>query len=199
MKKISLLALGLLATLPFAASAAEGLSYSYVEGDYVRTPTDSRDGDGWGFKGSYAFTPNWSVFGDYSKQNADDNNSVFESSDFDVQQWGLGISYNHEIATSTDWVARASYRKLDLDTPNVNFDGFSVETGLRTAFGEHFEVYALAGYEDYSKKRGIDLDDTFYGRLGAQVKLNQNWGINGDIRMDGDGNKEWSVGPRFSW
>ncbi|RYE72858.1 MAG: Ax21 family protein, partial [Oxalobacteraceae bacterium] len=84
-------------------------------------------------------------------------------------------------------------------TPNINFDGFSVEAGLRNSFGEHFEVYALAGYEDFSKKRGVDLDDTFYGRLGAQVKLNQNWGINGDIRMDGDGNKEWSVGPRFSW
>jgi len=36
--KNSLLALGLLAALPFAASAAENLSYNFVEGDYVRTP-----------------------------------------------------------------------------------------------------------------------------------------------------------------
>lgn len=35
--KNSLLALGLLAALPFAASAAENLSYNFVEGDYVRT------------------------------------------------------------------------------------------------------------------------------------------------------------------
>ena len=34
MKK-SLLALTLLAALPFAASAAEGVSYNYVEGGYV--------------------------------------------------------------------------------------------------------------------------------------------------------------------
>ncbi|MGE8263843.1 MAG: Ax21 family protein, partial [Stenotrophomonas sp.] len=24
-------------------------------------------------------------------------------------------------------------------------------------------------------------------------------GINGDIKMDRHGDKEWSVGPRFSW
>ncbi|MFB0363861.1 diffusible signal factor-reguated Ax21 family virulence factor [Xanthomonas euvesicatoria] len=196
--KTSLLALGLLAALPFAASAAENLSYNFVEGDYVRTPTEGRDADGWGVKASYAIAPNFHVFGDYSKQNADDNN-VFENTDSDFQQWGVGVGFNHEIATSTDFVARVAYRKLDLDTPNINFDGYSVEAGLRNAFGEHFEVYALAGYEDFSKKRGIDIGDNFYGRLGAQVKLNQNWGINGDIRMDGDGNKEWSVGPRFSW
>ena len=197
--KTSLLALGLLAALPFAASAAENLSYNFVEGDYVRTPTEGRDADGWGVKASYAFAPNFHVFGDYSKQNADDNDSVFESSNSDFQQWGVGVGYNYEIATSTDFVALVAYRKLDLDTPNISFDGYSVEAGLRNAFGEHFEVYALAGYEDFSKKRGVDLGDNFYGRLGAQVKLNQNWGINGDIRMDGDGNKEWSVGPRFSW
>ncbi|HAI45793.1 MAG TPA: Ax21 family protein, partial [Stenotrophomonas sp.] len=35
--KTSLLALGLLAALPFAASATDGLSYNYVEGGYVNT------------------------------------------------------------------------------------------------------------------------------------------------------------------
>ena len=41
--KSSLLALGLLAALPFAASATDGLSYNYVEGGYVNT--DAKGGD----------------------------------------------------------------------------------------------------------------------------------------------------------
>lgn len=190
--KTSLLALGLLAALPFAASAAEGLSYNYVEGDYIKTDGDNSDADGWAVKGSYAFHPNWSVFGDYNKQTVDD-------SDVDVQQWRVGVGYNYEIATSTDLVARVAYQKFDPDSPNLTFEGVNAEVGLRNAFGPHFEVYALAGYEDYSKKRGVNPDGEFYGRLGAQVKLNQNWGVNGDFKLGKNGDKEWSVGPRFSW
>ena len=38
--KRSLLALSLLAALPFAATAAEGVSYNYVQGGYVATNGD---------------------------------------------------------------------------------------------------------------------------------------------------------------
>jgi Ax21 family sulfation-dependent quorum factor len=190
--KTSLLALGLLVSLPFAASAAEGLSYNYVEGNYTKTDASGGDADGWGFKGSYAFHPNWSVFGDYNKQTTDDT-------DVDVQQWRAGVGFNYEIARSTDLVARVAYNKFDPKGPNVDFEGYSAEVGLRNSFGPHFEVYALAGYEDFSKKQGVNPEGEFYGRLGAQVKLNQHWGINGDIKLGKDGDKEWSAGPRFSW
>ena len=71
MIKNSLLALGLLAALPFAASAADGLSYNYVEGGYVNTDAKGGDADGWGVKGSVAVHPNFSVFADYNKQESD--------------------------------------------------------------------------------------------------------------------------------
>ena len=45
--KTSLIALGLLAALPFAASATDGLSYNYVEGGYVNTDAKGGDADGW--------------------------------------------------------------------------------------------------------------------------------------------------------
>ena len=51
MKK-SLLALTLLAALPFAASAADGVSYNYVEGGYIAN--DALDSDGWAINGSGA-------------------------------------------------------------------------------------------------------------------------------------------------
>lgn len=189
--KTSLIALALAAALPFSASAAENLSYNYAEGNYVRSDADVGKNEGWGVKGSYGVLPNMHVFGEYSQQD-------LEASRNDFDQWRLGVGYNVEIAPSTDFVARAAYNRAE-QRHGLGFNGFSTEAGIRTAFGEHVEVFAMAGYEDYSKKRGINPDSQMYGRLGGQVKLNQNWGINGDIKMNRDGDKEWSVGPRFSW
>jgi hypothetical protein len=173
--KTSLIALALAAALPFAASAAEGLSYNYAEADYAKTDIDGGKADGWGVKGSWAFHQNFHVFGDFDRQEIDHTNARF--------------------------VARAAYQKLDLRYADLDFNGYSAEAGIRTAFGQHAEVYALAGYEDFDKKHGVEPLDggQFYGRLGGQVKLNQNWGINGDIKMNRHGDKEWTVGPRFSW
>lgn len=190
--KTSLIALALAAALPFAASAADNLSYNYVEGDYVKTDVSGPDTDGWALKGSWAFHPNFHVFGDFTQQKVDHTDAKFD-------QWRIGAGYNRAIATSTDLVARVGYQKFDPHHSNLDFDGYNAEVGLRNAFGEHVEVYAFAGYQDYTKKHGVNPDGAFYGRLGGQVKLNQNWGINGDIKMDRHGNKEWSVGPRFSW
>ena len=189
--KTSLIALALAAALPFAASAAEGLSYNYAEGDYVKTDADGGKADGWGVKGSYAFLPNFHAFGEFNQQKSD-------LDDAKTDQWRVGVGYNQEIGNSTDFVGRVAYNKFD-PKEGLDFNGYSAEAGIRTAFGQHAEVYAMAGYEDYSKKRGVNPDGQFYGRLGGQVKLNQNWGINGDIKMDRHGDKEWSVGPRFSW
>jgi len=47
--KYSLLALALAAALPLSAQAADGLSYTYVEADYVNLDNDV---DGWGLRGS---------------------------------------------------------------------------------------------------------------------------------------------------
>src|SRR5690606_38571305 len=72
MKK-SLLALTLLAlpalAVSTAASAAEGVSYNYVEGGYSATNLDKApDSDGWGLNGSVAIAPNFHVFGSYNQQ-----------------------------------------------------------------------------------------------------------------------------------
>ncbi|KRG86822.1 MULTISPECIES: Ax21 family protein [Stenotrophomonas] len=190
--KTSLIALALAAALPFAASAADTLSYNYVEGDYVKTDISGPDADGWALKGSWAFHPNFHVFGDFTQQEIDHSNAKFD-------QWRIGAGYNRAIAPGTDLVARVAYQKFDPHHSRLDLDGYNAEVGLRNAFGEHVEVYAFAGYQDYTRTHGVNPDGAFYGRLGGQVKLNRNWGINGDLKMDRHGDKEWSVGPRFSW
>lgn len=184
--KRSLLALPLLAALPFAAAAADGLSYNYVEGGYVATNADGGDADGYGVNGSIAIHPNFHLFGDFSQQETD-------TFDVDVDHWRAGVGYNHPIADNTDLLSRVAYEKYEVDAAGFDADGYSAEVGVRSALTPMLEGYALAGYED-----GGDFDGDVYGRLGAQVKLNQNWGVSGDVKI-ADGDTQWMVGPRFTW
>lgn len=193
--KRSLLALTLMAALPFAASAAEGVSYTYVEGGYAATNTDAGDADGFAIKGSGAIAPNFHVFGGYSNQEIEDT-------DIDFDQWQVGLGYNHQIAPNADLVTRVAYEKFDAGSDifgnDLEADGYSVEAGVRGALTPNFEGYAFAGYEDGDDLDGASRDGEFYGRLGAQVKFNQTWGVNGDVKFV-DGDTQWFVGPRLSW
>ena len=190
--KRSLLALTLLAALPFAASAAENVSYNYIEGGYVGTSTDTIGGfndtpdtDGWSVGGSGAIAPNFHLFGNYSSQEFDDNFG-------DLDRWRLGVGYNHEINSSVDLLTRVAYEKAEFDA--IDLDGWSVEAGVRAGLTPNIEAFALAGYEDYDQ----GVDGEFYGRVGAQVKFNQTWGINGEVKFV-DGYTEYFVGPRISF
>ena len=212
MTRKSLLGLAVLAALPFAASAqnATGLNYNYVEGGYVASNIDNNnddiDADGFGGNASFALSDNFHVFGGFSSQDTD-TFEVFDGTSHnrvstDVDQWRVGLGYNLPIAGTTDLVARAAYEKFEIDdvtvggqTFDVNDgeDGYSAEVGVRTAFTENFEGHAFAGYEDFG-----DGADDFYGRVGALVKFNPNWGLSGDVKI-ADGGTEWFVGPRYSW
>lgn len=190
--KRSLLALTLLAALPFAASAAEGLSYTYVEGGYVATDTDVGDADGWGINGSGAISDNFHVFGGFTGQETDDQTIGGVRFDgVDVDQWRVGLGYNHAVAANTDLLARVAYENYDVN--GFDDDGYSAEVGVRSALAPNFEGYVLAGYQDVD-----NIDTDFYGRVGAQVKFNQNWGVSGDVKF-ADGDTQWFVGPRLTF
>ena len=103
MKKTALLAFALAAALPFAAQAAEGVSYTYVEGGYSATEIDDSniDADGWAIGGSAAIAPNFHLFGSFAKQEIDDTN-------IDFDQWRAGVGYNREIAPKADLLTRVA-------------------------------------------------------------------------------------------
>lgn len=190
MNKKFLLALTLFAALPFTASAAEGLSYNYVEGGYVNTQRDnSLQSDGWNLNGSAAISDNFHVFGGYTSEEDDDFGIDFE-------HWRAGLGYNRPVAGNTDLLARVAYEnnKVDVGTfDGQRVDGYSAEVGVRSALTPNFEGYALAGYEDAEH-----FDGDFYGRVGAQVKFNQSWGITGDVKF-ADGDTQYFIGPRLSF
>ena len=195
--KRSLLALTLIAALPAmalssAATAAEGVSYNYVEGGYSATDTDFGDADGFAINGSAAVAPNFHLFGGYNGQTTDDFTVGTERfSGIDVDQWRLGVGYNHEISPRTDLLTRVAYERAEVANDNIN--GYSVEAGVRSALSPMIEGYALAGYED-----GSDFDGDFYGRVGGQVKFNPTWGLSGDVKF-ADGDTQYFIGPRITF
>ena len=57
----------LLVLASFATSAAEGVSYSYIDLNYVNTDLENGpSGDGFGTRGSVGFGGNFFVFAEYS-------------------------------------------------------------------------------------------------------------------------------------
>jgi Ax21 family sulfation-dependent quorum factor len=193
MKKLPLAAL--LAVSAFAAattaSAAEGISYNQVQAGYISTNGDGNaDADGWAIDGSVAVHPNFHLFGGFNRQEIDDTN-------VDVDQWRAGVGYNHEVSPRTDLLTRVAYEKFDAGH-GADFDGWSVEAGARAALTQSLEGYALAGYESYDSDGLLEDDSDFYGRLGAQWKFNQNWGLSGDVKFS-DNDTQWFVGPRLTW
>jgi len=103
-----------------------------------------------------------------------------------------GVCYNTAISPRADLLTRIAYEKFDAGS-GLDADGYSVEAGIRGAMTPNLEGYAFAGYED-----GDDFDGDFYGRLGAQVKFNQNWGLAADVKFV-EGDRQWFVGPRITW
>jgi Ax21 family sulfation-dependent quorum factor len=183
---IKLSALALACALPFAASAADGISYNFVQGNYVRTDTNSGNADGWGLNGSVAVHPNVHIFGSYANQKIN-HTSV------DFNQWRVGAGYNRAISPKADFVANVAYDKFDAGS-GVKLDGYSVEAGVRAGLAPKLEGYAMLGYED-----GKHYNGDVYGRLGAQVKFNPNWGVAADVKIANGGDTQWSVGPRLTW
>ena len=84
--KRSLIAIALAASLPFAAGAAEGISYNYLEAGYLSSNGDI-DADGYAANGSFAFHDNFHVFGGFSSQEIDHTS-------IDADQYRIGVGYN---------------------------------------------------------------------------------------------------------
>jgi Ax21 family sulfation-dependent quorum factor len=178
-----------LAAASFAATAGE-LSYSYVEGGYLRTDINNLgDGDGFAVNGSVALNDSFHLFGGYSMQDASE-----DGVDVDLDAMRVGAGWNHALGERLDFVARAAYERSEADFSVPGFgsfngetDGYSLEAGLRglTSLDGNIEGWLMGGYADLNhvEFEGVSVetdereDDEFYARVGGQVKFNATWGI----------------------
>lgn len=182
--KFSLIALTLAAALPLSAMAADGVSYTYVEGGYSKLNTDGGDADGWALKGSSAIAPNFHVFGSYGQQEIDNTNIKLKGGN-------VGVGYNRPISQTTDFVSKVAYEGTKAG--NYNQDGYSLEAGLNSRLSPRFSGQVAVGYED-----GDNVDGEVYGKLGGQVHMTRNWSLSGDVKF-ADGAQQYFIGPRYTF
>lgn len=215
MRKTLILA-ALLAATPFAAQAADGLSYTFVEGGYTHAEMDLGDGfgnpkaDGGYLRGSYALTDATYVFGGYSRVSDSDSAEGIKVK-ADLDQYELGLGWHMPMTDRIDFTAEAAYVRLDsklkisgipagsgYEDLNGTYDSDAsnagrVTLGLRGTPSARTEAWAKAGAMD-----GSDMDSEFVGNLGGQFKFNPTWGLVGDINWIGDVT-QYSVGVRASF
>lgn len=187
----TLLVAGLLAALPLAAAASDSLSYRYLEAGYTYTDSDNATADGFAIKGMVAVHPSVHLFTDYSRQKVDDIGVK-------VDQWRAGIGWNHETSSTTDLLLRASWLGFRPEY-GTDVNGYAVELGGRMWASRHWQVEALAGWEDYAEAGGVDPKGEFYARLGALAQFNEHWGLSAQVRLGKHSSSEWFIGPRVSW
>jgi hypothetical protein len=182
--------LGSIAALGLAgqALAQDGFSYSYVEAAFVNTDIDAEllgddiDGDGFGLKGSLAFSDLIHGYVDYTTQDFDV---------VDIDRWEVGIGLNHALNANVDLIGRLGYSKFDAEV--IDDDGFAIQAGVRGRPADRFELEGLVHYVDLSDF-GDDttlivngryfFTDVFSAGLGAEF---------------GDDATTWSIAGRYTF
>lgn len=214
----TLILAALLAAAPFAASAANGLSYTYVEGGYSHlklhsSELDDPSVDGAYVRGSYAVSPQLYVFGGYTQLSRTDHAdlggtpAVRLSLKTTISQPELGIGYFQEMTDKVDFVADLGWQRLevklkakaygDSETGKDHVNLGRLNLGIRGKPSEHTEGWLKVGYIDGEHADDI-FDSKFVGTAGLQVSINRTWGIVGEVQAY-DGATQASLGVRASF
>lgn len=196
----TLIAAALLAALPLSATAAEGLSYNYVEAGWNQVEVDGiADPDGAYLRGSFLIGQQVNLFAGYSR--ASESLTLGSTRvKYQVSQPEFGIGYHQEFSDRLDFTADLAWLRLEAKvraggTGSVSdhINAGRATVGLRGKPSPRTELWAKAGYID-----GSDLDGDFVGVLGGQVNFNRTWGLVAETELIEDSN-HYRVGVRASF
>ncbi len=186
MKLASAVIGGLLLAVAPLATMAEGLSYSYVELDYLDLDIDDApSGDGFAVRGSVGFANNWFAFADYADASVDV---------IDIENIMVGLGGHFPINSNWDVVGRVGYTEIDLSVPgaDVSDDGYLVTAGLRGLLSQ-FEMEGHVVYTDLS-----DGGDETAFEIGGRYHFTEMFSAGLAYRMGDDANTLFA-GVRLSW
>jgi len=175
-----------LAAAPLAATA-EGMSYSYVEADYVDIDLDGGpSGDGFGLRGSVGFLDNLFAFVDYT-----DTSISFA----DFETIAVGVGGHYPLGENFDAVGRIGYSEAELSASgfgSASDDGYLLSLGLRGQVSQ-FELEGNVIYTDYSDG-GDETAFEFAGRWNFTDMFSA-----GLAYRVGDDVNTFFAGVRLSW
>lgn len=205
--------------LPLSAAAQE-LSYTYLEADYVSLDIDGvdddanlieeiDDGNGFGVRSSVGLSSNFFFFADYSETNSDftfNSGTGVLPQDTDINRLNAGAGFHMPLLDRTDLVVRGAYTDIDFgdfdlggssdpaiqDLNDDSSDGWFADAGLRSQLFESFEGMAAVRYTD------IESTDQFSLVGEGLFELNQNLGLSIGFEA-GDELTTYYAGVRLSF
>ena len=196
--KRALFALALAAALPMSAQASE-LSYSFVEVDYLNSSSELfsssfYDTEGYGVRGSFGFAENFYVSGGYA-------NNDFSFAGLDEDRWNVGFGYHRALYDQADWFVEVGYTDINSFAPFLDDNYYDVSFGLRGSISDRFEGIAKLSYNDGADFGGAvypQYDGAFSATVGLQWRINEMWGIVGEIEAYED-DTDYTLGVRASF
>jgi hypothetical protein len=172
------------------APAQNGISYNYLEADYLSTDFDRDtfggvkvDGDGFGIQGAIAFGDLLHGYVEYTDQDFDFGLSL------KTYEVGLGAAWT--VAPNVSLFGRLAYAKNDADV--IDDDGYALQAGVRALVGTGFELEGAIHYTDLS-----DFGDNTTFRALGRYWFTPNVALSAGVELDSDV-KTWIVGARYSF
>lgn len=221
-RKLLAAAICLLPMTGFAADNPNGLSYGYVEVDYLNLDIDQPgegnvfegdwdNGDGFGVSASFPLGERFFIFGDYSSTDSDfnfiDNTNRFIPANVDVKRVNLGAGAAFPMSDRSDLVVSGAYSDIDFGsfgfgaTPDNNSiddlnedpsDGFIADVRIRSQWTQAMEGSIGARYTDLEATDGLSLVGN------VLFELSPTWGIN--LQVDaGDELITYGAGVRMTF
>ncbi len=189
--------LGSMAALTLSANvfAADELSYTWVEANYLETELDDDDGDldgdGLGLSGSFAFTENLHGFASYSDQEFD----LDIAPDVSFEMLDIGAGVNFPLNPGLDIIGTLSYLDVQASAGGASADdnGYRLGAALRGRVASKLELTGGISYIDLDDSG----DDTTYG-VGGRYYFTDNFalGANADFADD---QMTWTLGARYDF
>ena len=174
------------------ANAADGISYSYVEADFLvqdidlyetgRNDDDNAvqdfvedidDGDGFALEGSFAFTDYLFGFARYSSADVDfgyvTGTNIRVPSNTKVKTFNLGVGYNLELSDQVDFVARLAY--VDVDTGDFTLGARDSDVNDLDTIRDAFDDLNEDSSDGYSLDAGVRAQPLEWLELGGGLKF----------------------------